>query len=106
MLLLLNAKPATTPLQILIEKGVLSHRSGGKGAKDNQKHYLMADAYRSNLSEAGVLGLTDKELADDWITIHSKSAGWAKYGRSMFSPSLNRLRRMTMDEFYDVDFGS
>ena len=85
----------------LINDGILSDRYGRSTTDENKKHYLMADDYRASIAQKGVLTEEGKSLADDWVTIHSKSRGWEKYGRSMYSPSLAQLRAQDFDEFYD-----
>lgn len=86
----------------LIEQGVIYNADSSPATDSTKKRYLLADKFRATISMRGVLNEAQKHQADDWVAIHSFSNGWEKYGRSMFSPSLGRLRAMTIDEFYNV----
>jgi hypothetical protein len=48
----------------------------------------------------GYLPESAHELADDWIMVISEGAMDVKYGRNMYSPSLDQFRHSTMGEFY------
>jgi hypothetical protein len=54
------------------------------------------------LLEEGLLDCTPESitLADDWEIMFREGNSDTKYGRQMYSPSLNRLRSLTMGEFY------
>lgn len=52
------------------------------------------------IREKGYLGSEQHDLADDWVMVVSDKAGDVKFGRSMYSPSLDKLRHQTMGEFY------
>jgi hypothetical protein len=89
-------------MEWLIEQGVIYNVSGSLATDSTKKRYLLADKFRANIAGRGVLNEAQKHQADDWVAIHSLSNGWEKYGRAMLSPSLGRLRAMTLDEFYNV----
>lgn len=48
----------------------------------------------------GLLESNEHELADDWVMVASESARDVKYGRLMYSPTLDQFRKQTMGEFY------
>ena len=48
----------------------------------------------------GYLNESEHVLADDWVMVASEGVNDVKYGRSMYSPSLDRFRHQTMGEFY------
>jgi len=48
----------------------------------------------------GYLESNQHDLADDWVMVASEDATDTKYGRNMYSPSLDRFRHQTMGEFY------
>lgn len=103
MTLTTNQEPKTaavTSLDKLIADGILIGKYG-LTPKSDDRHFLMDDDYRDQLRTLGMLDEKDEGMADDWVTISYKSQGWAKYGRAMYSPTLNRLRAQSFDEFYD-----
>ena len=48
----------------------------------------------------GLLESNEHGLADDWVMVVSESANDVKYGRLMYSPTLDKFRGQTMGEFY------
>jgi hypothetical protein len=42
----------------------------------------------------------DIAKADDWVMVISEDANDVKYGRLMYSPTLDQFREQTMGEFY------
>jgi len=64
--------------------------------------YFLDDDYYAKLkAKGGILEPEDIGMADDWMQATRKSSnGWNKYGRVMFSPTIERLRHQTMMEFY------
>lgn len=82
---------------LLIER-ILLLRYG----RDDGYHYLMDNDYYNHLyNTTGSLPKEDINKANDWVMVAPKDSGWTKYGRLMYSPSLNRLRSQTFSEFYD-----
>lgn len=66
---------------------------------DRQLNRIPKEEY-DRIWEKGYLKSEEHDLADDWVMVASETAGDVKYGRSMYSPSLDRFRHQTMGEFY------
>mgnify|MGYP000259105948 CR=1 FL=1 len=62
----------------------------------------ITDEEMDRLNRKGVLEATNENIAkaNDWVMVARESTRDLKYGRTMFSPSLDQLRRETMGEFY------
>lgn len=54
----------------------------------------------TRLKAKGWLESSDYGAATDWVMVVSEDARDTKYGRYMYSPSLDKLRGQTMGEFY------
>ena len=66
----------------------------------DRKLHRVADVEMDRLGNKRVLPETDYKLADDWVMVIRESATDTKYGRVMYSKSLDQLRCQTMGEFY------
>ena len=62
----------------------------------------MPSKQMGDLRKKPLMLCTDKNIAmaNDWVQVISEDASDTKYGRLMYSPSLDRLRGQTMGEFY------
>ena len=66
----------------------------------DRKLHRVPDVEMDRLGNKRVLPETDYKLADDWVMVIRESATDTKYGRIMYSKSLDQLRCPTMGEFY------
>ena len=69
--------------------------------KTRKLHKMPKDEFEA-LRNDGIIPCTNQncELADDWMMVVPEDVTDVKYGRFMYSPSLNVLRHQTMGEFY------
>lgn len=85
--------------------------NGGTMAKENKQDCYafknrgltrMPDAEMNRIRDNGLLSCDAKDvsLANDWVMVIRESADDTKYGRMMYSKTIDRLRDLTMGEFY------
>lgn len=70
-----------------------------KSPSDPDKFYVESEEF-DRIFAKGVLDPDDKRNLKDWVMVSCKSIGWSKYGREMYSPSLDLFRCPDMSEFY------
>ena len=60
---------------------------------------LTEDEFQT-LKSKGILDAEDDKQVKDWIPVLYPTANDVKFGRIMYSPSLDLLRNQTFSEFY------